>query len=72
MRQQQPRNWLMELAAKALKYFLLSLAGCTIAYVVSVVLEISFVSKAAVIFFGAHSSQGIYPGRVLGCRCCNF
>jgi membrane protein DedA with SNARE-associated domain len=50
MRQQQPRNWLMELAVKALKYFLLSLAGCTIAYVVSVALGISFVSKAAVIF----------------------
>jgi hypothetical protein len=31
MRQQQPRNWLMALAAKALKYLLLSLAGCTIA-----------------------------------------
>jgi hypothetical protein len=49
MRQQQPRNWLMALAAKALKYFLLSLAGCTIAYVASVVLEISFVSIVAII-----------------------
>jgi hypothetical protein len=49
MRQQQPRNWLMALAAKALKYFLLSLAGCTIAYVASVVLEISFVSTVAII-----------------------
>lgn len=49
MRQQQPRNWLMELAAKALKFFLLSLAGCTIAYIVSVVLEISFVSTVAII-----------------------
>lgn len=49
MRQQQPRNWLMALAAKALKYFLLSLAGCTIAYVTSVVLEISFVREVVVV-----------------------
>ena len=49
MRQQQPRNWLVVLAAKALKYFLLSLAGCTIAYIASVVLEISFVSTVAVV-----------------------
>jgi hypothetical protein len=49
MRHQQPRNWLMALAAKALKYFLLSLAGCTIAYAASVVLEISFVRTVAII-----------------------
>ena len=50
MKQQQPRYWLLELAAEALKYFLLSLAGCTIAYVASVVLEINFVSKVAIVF----------------------
>ena len=37
----------MELAVKALKYFLLSLAGCTVTYVVSVVLEIDFLSDLA-------------------------
>ncbi|MEM6433700.1 MAG: hypothetical protein AAF773_07585 [Cyanobacteria bacterium P01_D01_bin.115] len=49
MKHQQPRNWLMELAVKALKYFLLNLAGCTIAYVVSVVLEMSFVTEVAIV-----------------------
>ncbi|MGD1930859.1 MAG: hypothetical protein ACFB12_18310 [Leptolyngbyaceae cyanobacterium] len=49
MRQQQPRNGLMALATKALKYFLLSLAGCTIAYMASVVLEVSVVSEIAII-----------------------
>ena len=49
MRQQQPRKWLLELAAKALKYFLLSLAGCTIAYIGSVALGISFVSAVAIL-----------------------
>ncbi len=49
MRQQQPRKWLLELAAIALKYFLLSLAGCTIAYIVSVVFDISLVSAIAIL-----------------------
>jgi uncharacterized Tic20 family protein len=48
MRQPQPRNWLLDLAVKSLKYFLLSLAGCTIAYVVSAVLEISLIADIAV------------------------
>ncbi|MEM6518049.1 MAG: hypothetical protein AAF892_02585 [Cyanobacteria bacterium P01_D01_bin.71] len=48
MRQQRPRSWLMTLVAKALKYFLLSLAGCTIAYVASVALDISLVTKVAI------------------------
>lgn len=48
MRQQRPRSWLMALVAKALKYFLLSLAGCTIAYVASVALDISLVTKVAI------------------------
>ena len=34
----QRRSWLLELTAKVLKYFLLSLAGCTLAYVVAFVL----------------------------------
>lgn len=38
MKQQQRRSWLLELTAKVLKYFLLSLAGCTLAYVVAFVL----------------------------------
>jgi hypothetical protein len=48
MKQRQPQNWLLELAVKALKYFLLSLAGCTIAYVVSVVLELSLITHFAI------------------------
>jgi hypothetical protein len=38
----------MELTVKALKYFLLSLAGCTIAYIASVVLELSVITHMAI------------------------
>lgn len=40
----------MELAVKALKYVLLSVAGCTIAQVISVVLELSVITHIAIIF----------------------
>ena len=39
MKQQQPRSWLLDLTTRVLKYFLLSLAGCTLAYTVAFVLE---------------------------------
>jgi len=47
VRHQQPRNWFMEIGVKALKYFLLSLAGCTIAYFVALVLGIYFIADIA-------------------------
>lgn len=39
MRQRQPYSWLFKLAAKALKYFLLGMAGCTVTYVLAAVLS---------------------------------
>lgn len=50
MRRQQTNNWLMLLAIKAVKYFLLSMAGFTISYIASAVLEISFITMIVVIF----------------------
>lgn len=38
MHQRASQSWLLRLAAKALKYFSLSLAGCILAYVISAVL----------------------------------
>lgn len=71
MRQQQPRNWLLELAVKALKYFLLSLAGCAIADVASVALEISFVSAVAIVILEQIFSKGIDSGHLLDGPCCD-
>ena len=39
MKQQEPRRWLLELTFKAVKYFLLALAGCAIAYIMAFTLE---------------------------------
>jgi hypothetical protein len=47
VRRQQPRNWFMEIGVKALKYFLLSLAGCTIAYFIALVLGINVIADIA-------------------------
>ncbi|MFG6097367.1 hypothetical protein SPB21_19030 [Leptothoe sp. ISB3NOV94-8A] len=43
MRHPYSYSWLLRIAAKALKYFLLSLAGCTIASVISIVLDFEIV-----------------------------
>jgi membrane protein DedA with SNARE-associated domain len=40
----------MEIGVKALKYFLLSLAGCTIAYFIALVLGIYFIADIATAF----------------------
>jgi hypothetical protein len=40
MRQQHSYSWLFKLATKALKYFLLGLAGCTVTYVLAHVLSL--------------------------------
>lgn len=39
MRQQYPYSWLLRIAAQASKYFLLGLVGCSITYILSIVLE---------------------------------
>jgi hypothetical protein len=44
MKQQEPRRWLLELTFKAVKYFLLALAGCAIAYIVALVLECTVIT----------------------------
>ncbi|NEP63675.1 MAG: hypothetical protein F6K31_43420 [Symploca sp. SIO2G7] len=40
----------MLLAIKVVKYFLLSMAGCTISYIASAVLEMSFITVIVVVF----------------------
>ncbi|MFG6093900.1 hypothetical protein SPB21_01535 [Leptothoe sp. ISB3NOV94-8A] len=50
MKRQPSRNWLMMLTITAVKYFLLSVAGCTISYMALVVLKMSFFT-AIVVFF---------------------
>lgn len=49
MRRQQTSNWLMILAIKAVKYFLLSVAGCTISYIASIALEMDFITAVVII-----------------------
>ena len=49
MKQQEPRRWLLEVTFKAVKYFLLALAGCAIAYSVALVLECTLVTEVIVI-----------------------
>ena len=39
MKQQEPRRWLLELRFKTVKYFLLALTGCAIAYIMAFTLE---------------------------------
>ena len=45
MKQQEPRRWLLELTFKAAKYLFLSLAGCTIAYIMALVLECTVITE---------------------------
>ena len=45
MRQQHSHSWLFKLAIIALKYFLLSLASCTVMYVVSTVLSLGVLAS---------------------------
>ena len=49
MKQQQPRRWLLELTFKAVKYFLLALAGCAIAYIVAFMLEYWLITEIIMI-----------------------
>ncbi len=49
MSQQQSSNWLMKFTVRAVKYFLLSVAGCMISYMASVVLEMSFITKVIIV-----------------------
>ena len=53
MKQQQPRQWLLKLTVKALKYFFISLAGCAIAFIVAFVLEWTLMTDA-IIFASEH------------------
>jgi hypothetical protein len=43
MKKSAPYGWLLRTTARVLKYFLLSLAGCTVAYCVSAVLDLAHV-----------------------------
>lgn len=49
MKQQQPRRWLLEWTFKAVKYLFLSLAGCTIAYIMALVLECTLITEVIAI-----------------------
>lgn len=40
MKKSAPYSWLLRTTARVVKYFLLSLAGCTVAYCVSAVLDL--------------------------------
>lgn len=45
MRQQHSYSWLFKLATKVLKYFLLSLAGCTVTYIMASVLSLGGIAS---------------------------
>lgn len=49
MKQQEPRRWLLELTFKAVKYFLLALAGCAIAYTLAFTLEYWLITEVIMI-----------------------
>ncbi|MGD1929226.1 MAG: hypothetical protein ACFB12_09955 [Leptolyngbyaceae cyanobacterium] len=49
MRQQHSHSWLLKLATKTLKYFLLGLASCTVTYVVSTVLGLGVLSSLMIL-----------------------
>jgi hypothetical protein len=49
MKQQEPRRWLLELTFKAVKYFLLALAGCAIAYIMAFMLEYWLITEVIMI-----------------------
>lgn len=49
MRQQHSHSWLLKLATKTLKYFLLGLASCTVTYVVSTVLGLGLLSSLMIV-----------------------
>lgn len=49
MKQQEPRRWLLELTFKAVKYFLLALAGCAITYIMAFTLEYWLITKVIMI-----------------------
>ncbi len=57
MRQRTASISLLPFAAKALKYFLLVLCGCTVAYVLSTVLELTLLSRLLVMFLEAVLSR---------------
>ena len=49
MKQQEPRRWLLKLTFKAVKYLFLSLAGCTIAYIMALVLGYTVITEVIAI-----------------------
>ncbi|MBD1917855.1 MULTISPECIES: hypothetical protein [Cyanophyceae] len=49
MKKQQPRRWLLELTFIAVKYFLLALAGCTLAYIMAFTLEYWLITEVIMI-----------------------
>ena len=49
IRQQHSHSWLFKLATKALKYFLLGLAGCTVTYVLAQVLSLGGIASLMVL-----------------------
>ena len=49
MKQQEPRRWLLKLTFKTVKHLFLSLAGCTIAYIVALVLEYTVITEVIAI-----------------------
>lgn len=49
MKQQQPRRWLLELTFIAVKYFLLALAGCTLAYIMAFTLKYWLITEVIMI-----------------------
>jgi len=49
MKQQEPRRWLLKLTFKAVKYLFLSLAGCTIAYIMAFILGYTVITEVIAI-----------------------
>jgi hypothetical protein len=58
MNNKRPRNWWMEISVKALKYFLLSLVGCTITYFVALILGITVIADLATVFLKHMAVKG--------------
>ena len=71
MRQRQSQSWLMIAATKAVKYFLLSLAGCTVTYIVSMVLEVGLLPPPRDRDFGTVVIQSVRSGALPCGNCCD-
>ncbi|MBD2108795.1 hypothetical protein [Nodosilinea sp. FACHB-13] len=58
MRCPRPNHWLLALCTQVLKYFLLSVAGCTVAYIAAIALNWGLLAEAAAFLLAYLLRQG--------------